>query len=255
MMTKIKSIIIDDESANRNLLANLLNKHCPNIELMGSAASADEGKILIDQVCPELVFLDIKMPLKSGFDLLKAFDSIDFHVIFVSGFDQYAIQAFEFNAVDYILKPIDYSKLITAVNKATERVLQKNNQNIIHFVRSIDEKSQFIKNISLHANDKVHIVDLSEICYILALRGYSEITTLSNQKFISAKTLSDYEELLAPMENFLRVNKSVLLNINHIKDYSKGTVCFVNIKNCDDAIEVSRRKKTEIVQFLKNRPD
>ena len=250
-MTKIKSVIIDDELANRALLASLIKKYCPEIEVSGFADSAETAYGLINQLKPEVIFLDINMPEKNGFDLLRMFSTIDFHVIFVSGFDEYAIQAFEFNAVDYILKPIDHTKLITAVKKIVDRTLHKNNQNIIHFIHSIDEKNQLIKNITLHHNDKVHVVDLNDICFIKALRGYSEIITINNQKMVSSKTLSDYEELLNTMPQFLRVNKSVIINIHYITNYTKGAVCFLDVKNNSEIIEVSRRKKTEIVQYLK----
>lgn len=249
-MKRIKSIIIDDEIANRTMLDILLKKHCPSIEIIGAAESAQEGYKLIQETEPDLVFLDIKMPVKSGFDLLRMFDQINFNVIFVTAYDQYAIQAFEFNAIDYILKPIDYVKLITSVNKV-ENNIKLNNDNVIHFIHSVDEKSQLIKNIFLHQHDKVHVVNINEICYIQASRNYSEIITDSNQKLVSAKTLSDFEELLNPFPSFLRINKSILININYIKGYSKGTVCFISIKNNDQEMEVARRKKAEIIHFLK----
>jgi two-component system LytT family response regulator len=253
MMTTIRTVIIDDEAANRIFLDGLVKRYCAGIEIAGTAASADEGYRLINEVKPGLVFLDVKMPGKTGIDLLKMFDKIDFQVIFVSGFDQYAIQAFEFNAIDYILKPIDHSKLIIAVAKALDRIDAKSNHNIIHFIHSLDEKSQLIKNISLHLNDRVYVIDLDEICYISALKGYSEITTVNDQKIVSAKILSDYEELLGPTGNFIRLNKSVMINIRHIINYSKGASCFINVKNHKEEIEVSRRKKTEVIRFLKSR--
>lgn len=252
-MKKIRSIIIDDEEANRNVLASLLERHCPIVEVLGSAGSADEGYTLILESDPDLVFLDIRMPLKSGFDLLRIFDTIPFHVIFVTSYDQYAIQAFEFNAVDYILKPIDYTKLIKSVEKAEKSIEQKSNNNIIHFVHSIDEKSRLIRNISLHQSDKVHVIDIDEICYIQASRNYSEIITESNQRLLSTKTLSDYEELLSNHTNFLRINKSILVNINYIKEYTKGSSCLIMVKNNDVEMEVSRRKKSDIIQFLRNK--
>ncbi len=184
-MTKIKSVIIDDESANIHLLSSLLNKHCPDIQILGEAESAEAAFTLIQETEPDVVFLDIHMPDKNGFDLLRMFSKINFQVIFVSGFDEYAIQAFEFNAVDYILKPIDYSKLIIAVNRVVDRIDKKSNHDIIHFVHSIDERSHSIKNITLHHNGKVYIVDVNDICYINALRGYCEIITSANQKLIS----------------------------------------------------------------------
>jgi two-component system LytT family response regulator len=250
-MKKIKCIIIDDEAANLNVLKNMLTKHCPSISIAGFARSADEGYRLISETEPNIVFLDIKMPGKSGFDLLLMFKEIRFSVIFVSGFDQYAIQAFEFNALDYILKPIDHMKLIRAVNKVEKAIENKDANNVIHFIHNLDEKNQLLKSIPLHRQDKVHMVDIDDICYVHALRGYSEIVTTDNQRFLSAKVLSDYEDLLSPFTNFLRVNKSMLINIRYIRDYSKGSTCFINIKNGDSEIEVSRRKKTDIIQYLK----
>src|SRR6218665_1423978 len=251
---QMKAIIIDDESANRNVLANMLNDHCRNIEVTGFAESADDGYRLISETRPDLVFLDIKMPGKSGFDMLRMFEKINFNVIFVSGFDQYAVQAFEFSAVDYILKPIDYSKLISAVNRAEEQIAQKNNNHIIHFIHSLDEKTQLLRTISLHQNDKVHLIDIREISYIQAIRGYSEIVTVKGGKYISAKTLTDYEELFGPYSDFLRVNKSIIINVNEIGNYTKGSICYITMRNNGPEIEVSRRKKTEIMHFLKKRP-
>jgi two-component system, LytTR family, response regulator len=254
-MKKINSIIIDDEPANRNVLASLLERHCPAIQVIGTAESADEGYQAINELKPDLVFLDIRMPVKSGFDLLKMFSEIDFKVIFVTSYDQYAIQAFEFNAIDYILKPIDYAKLIKSVNKVEKSIDQKSHDSIIHFIHSIDEKNQLVKNISVHQSDKVHVIDINDICYIQASRNYSEIITDTNQKLLSTKTLSDYEELLNNHSNFLRINKSILVNINYIKEYTKGSSCLIMIKNNDVELEVSRRKKSEIIQFLKNKVD
>lgn len=250
-MKKTGCIIIDDETANLNVLNNMIGKHCSDIAVLGFARSAEEGYKLIMETEPDIVFLDIKMPEKTGFDLLLMFKEIRFHIIFVTAFDQYAIQAFEFNALDYILKPIDHTKLIRAVNKVRAGIQHKEVNNAIHFIHNLDEKSQLIRSILLHHQDKVHVVDLNDICYVQASRGYSEIVTTSNQKFLSAKLLSDYEDLLSPFTNFLRVNRSMLINIHHITDYSKGATCFINVKNSGNEIEVSRRKKTEIIQYLK----
>lgn len=131
----MKAILVDDEINNRALLSSMLKKHCPEIDLLAEAASVDTAFELINALKPELVFLDVKMPIKNGFDLLRMFEKIDFSVIFITGFDEYAVKAFEFNAVDYILKPIDYSKLINAVKKA-ELKLNTELSNIIHFVHS-----------------------------------------------------------------------------------------------------------------------
>jgi two-component system LytT family response regulator len=249
-MKKIRSVIIDDEIANLEVLADMLGRHCPSIKIVGFAGSAVEGYKLIQQVQPELIFLDIKMPGKTGFDLLRMFDKLDFDIIFVSGFDQYAIQAFEFNALHYILKPIDYLKLIQAVSKV-EKKLVKNDSHIIHLIHSLDEKNQLIKTISLHHNDKVHVIDIKDISVIQSIGGYSEVITITGQKLLSTKTLAEYEKLLHPHTNFLRVSRSILINADHVVDYTKGISCFIRIKNHDTEIEVSRRKKTDIIRHLK----
>lgn len=251
-MTKIKCILIDDEAGNRSVLSKYLEKYCPDVEKIGEAESANEAFRLINEIKPDLIFLDIKMPSKSGFDLLRMFDKINFDVIFVSGFDEFAIQAFDFNAIDYILKPIDYQKLISSVKKAKERIeLKSKQQNVLHFVQSIDEKQELVKRMTLHHQGKVHIVDIQRISHIEAIRGYCEITTIENLKFISTKTLKDHEELLINIPSFIRVNKSVIVNVHNISSYSKGDFCLITLKNKTE-IEVSRRKKTEIIEKIKS---
>jgi two-component system, LytTR family, response regulator len=247
----VRSIIIDDEQANRNLLSGMLRKHCPAVQVESMADSAAEGYRLIRELQPDLVFLDVQMPEESGFDLLRKFSELNFHVIFVSAFDQYAINAFEFNAIDYILKPIDHIKLARAVGKAEAKIAARDFSGIVHFISSLDDKNQIQKRISLHHNDKVHMVNINEICFVQAVRNYSEIVLTNEQKYISSKALSEYESMLEPFDNFLRVNKSTIVNINHIKDYTKGTDCVITIGN-NSEIEVSRRKKSSIIHYLKN---
>lgn len=250
-MKGIRSVIIDDEAANRNVLASMLSEHCPSIELIGSGCSVEEGYHLIVDSKPELVFLDVQMVSHTGFDLLRMFEEISFHVIFVTAFDSYAMQAFEFNAVDYILKPIDYTKLIRAVNRVESSIRFGDNSNIIHFIQSIDERKQLVKRIPFHQKDKVQIIDLDRISYIQAARNYCEIVTEDNQRLVSTKPLSDYDSLLRPYQHFLRINKSVLINIHHILNYSKGAECIITMKHCLEDFEVSRRKKAEILSYLK----
>lgn len=252
-MKKTRSVIIDDELANRQVLESLLQKHCPSIEVVGMAGSADEGHTLIQETAPELVFLDIKMPGKTGFDMLRMFEKLSFHVIFVTAFDEYAINAFEFSAVDYILKPIDHSKLIAAVAKLENRLWQESGSNIIHLLHSMDEKSKLVNKILLHQHGKVQVVEIENIVYIQAMRAYAEVVTTDQHKMISSKNLNNYEELLSPFGHFIRVNKSVLINSNHIQSYSKGETCFITLKNTPVEIEVSRRKKTSIIQYLKQK--
>ncbi|MNE02606.1 Sensory transduction protein LytR [compost metagenome] len=251
-MQKIKSVIIDDETANRNVLGSMLNEYCPEIELLGGGASVEEGYELICRTKPDLIFLDVMMLTQTGFDLLRMFDEFPFHVIFVTAFDEYALQAFDFNAVDYILKPVDHTKLIRAVEKVNRAIRLGENSQIIHFIQSIDEQNQLIKSIPFHQKNKVLIVELDYISHIKADRNYCEVFTTDGQRILSTKSLSDYETLLQPYNYFLRINKSVLINIRHVKEYSKGADCILTMKFCEEEFEVSRRKKSQILSFLRN---
>ena len=249
-MTKIRSILVDDEEGNRALLTRYLEKFCPGIEKIGEAESADEAYQLILERKPDLVFLDIKMPYKTGFDLLRMFDTIGFDVIFISGFDEFAVQAFDYNAIDYILKPINYQKLISSVKRAQERISLKKQADILALAHSIDETRAQVKKLSLHHQGKVYLVDVDNISHIEAIRGYCEITTAEGARFISTKTLKEHEVLLANVPFFLRVNKSMLINIHQIGNYSKGDLCFITLKDKTE-IEVPRRKKTEILEKIR----
>lgn len=249
-MKKIRSVIIDDEIANQDVLADMLHRHCPSVEILGFAKSANEGYELIQGNIPDLVFLDIMMPGRNGFDLLRMFDEIQFEIIFISGFDQYAIQAFEFNALHYILKPIDYLKLIQAVEKV-EKKIERSDNHIIHLIHSLDEKNQTVRTISIHHNNKVHVIHINTISLIQSSGGYSEVITVEGYKYLSTKTLAEYEELLNSCSNFLRVNRGILINTDYVEDYTKGLSCFIKLRNHETEIEVSRRRKTDIIRRLK----
>ncbi len=251
-MEKIRSLIVDDEISNRLVLRNLLDRYCSTVEVLAEATSADEGYALINEHKPDLVFLDVKMPVKTGIDMLRMFDTIPFRIVFVTAHDEFAFQAFEFSAMDYLLKPIDYTKLIKAVEKVALNIVQNERNDAIHFVRSIDEENRYLKSVSFHSKDKVTLVNIDDICYIEADRNYCNVITKDNAKFTSPKTLSEYEAMLSSHANYLRVNKSIIINIDYLLDYSKGVVCFINVRNCPSEIEVSRRKKTDILQYLKN---
>jgi len=250
-MTEIRSIIVDDEQANRIILNSLLERYCPGIRVVGTASSAAEGCVLISDLQPDLVFVDVRMPGQNGFDMLRMFGNIDFQVIFVTAYDEYAITAFEFSAVDYIVKPVDYTKLVNSVNKAVRNIELQIRHSVGQFIHTIDGGPRLLKSIALHRKDKVVIVEIAKICYIRAVRNYCEVVTEDNQRLLSAKTLFDYEKLLAPHTGFTRINKGMLINVHYVKEYSKGSVCFVTLRNCPDELEVSRRKKGEILHLLK----
>lgn len=252
-MNKITSVLVDDEFSNREVLKSMLERYCPSVELLGEASSAAEGLALINQVKPDMIFLDVKMPVQSGFDMLRMFDEIDFRIVFVTAHDEFAFQAFEFSAMDYILKPIDYTKLIRAIQKVELSISQNSSNDAIHFVRSVDERTHLLKSISFHLKDRVVLVDIDDISYVQADRNYCVVVTKQNERFTSSKTLADYETMLSAFSDFLRINKSHIINLNYLQSYSKGATCMIEMLHSPFELEVSRRKKGEILQHLKNR--
>lgn len=247
----ISTLIIDDEEKNRAAIAALLEKHCPGLQIVGQAASADEGYRKIEQLKPHLVLLDVKMPGHSGFAMLKRFKQIDFEVIFITAHDRYAIHAFEFNAVDYILKPVSVIKLQAAVQKAINRIKSKsNNEMVMHFVHCLSDKEETLQKISVHHNGNVIFLMVDEICSVETKTDTTIINMLDGKHYYSSKDLLKFEQLLEGIDMFIRINKSVIINIKHLKSYSKSETCIIEMKN-GQSFEVSKRRKHDILGKLK----
>lgn len=247
----IPVLIVDDEEHNRNILRTLLTKHSPELTIVDESFSAEDAFQKIKKLSPRIVFLDVKMPGKSGFDLLRMFSEINFEVIFVTAFDKYAIRAFEFNALGYILKPIDLSKLIKVIEKVSEKIRrQPDNEMVLHFVKTLSDTNELINKFSVHHNGKVIFLNVSNIVFIEAKEDHTTLTLFDNTHYYSSKDLAKYDSVLEGTGNFIRINKSVILNTHFIKSYSKGESCLIELKT-DHTFEVSRRRKSEILKKLK----
>lgn len=251
-MNKINAIVIDDEFLNRNLITQLVVKTNENFNIITSAEDIDEAYKLINEHKPDVIFLDIKMPKGSGFDLLKKFNKPEFEVVFVTGFDQYAIQAFEFNALDYILKPIDITKLKVTLERIQTRFYDKISipSNLKNFLNTYDDNGIVISKIPIHYKDKVILIDLKEIISIETNVGYTKFNIINSKSQLSSKQLSSFEFIIDSYKNFIRINKGVYINSNFIKNYSKGPICIISLID-GSSFEVSRRKKSEILEVIK----
>jgi two-component system LytT family response regulator len=240
-MQKLNALVIDDEKGVRELLKLLIEKHCPQINLIGEAKDADEAYEEIRSKNPDLIFLDIQMPKGDGFSLLKRFEETDFDVIFTTSFGEYAVWAFKVDAVDYLLKPYDAEDL----KKAVEKVIRK---------RGLLEASKKQEDvfISVHKNDKVEKVYARNIISLEAQNNYTLITTSDGQKHLTAKVLSDLEESLSSSGTFIRIHRSVVVNGPYIKSYSKVPPYTIVMEN-DVPYEISRRRRSEILDLIKNR--
>ncbi len=247
----IPALIVDDEESNRTVIQILIKMHCPNINLIGEAASAEEAFEMINMLRPKLVLLDIKMKSKTGFDLLRLFDKINFEVIFITAHDNFAVTAFEFNAVGYVLKPVDVDKLKIAIDKAVERIRSKKDSDVVmHFINTLSDKNELVNKFSVHHNGKVVFISVSEISFIETAGDNTVLNMIDNVHYYSSKDLARFEEVLRVRDNFIRINKSVVINIDHLKSYSKGEICYIEMKS-GQSFEVSRRRKTDIIKKLK----
>ncbi len=244
---KIDALIVDDEKNSREVLKELLHKFCPEVHVAGEAPSADAARKLIQEKKPELVFLDIQMPTGNGFELLKRFDPVPFSVIFVTSFDQFAINAIKFSALDYLLKPVEVHELRAAVQKAME--IKKNIQPVVlNLLNNLDEGSE--KKIAVHAQGHVKFINATSIVCIEGDGAYSAIHTVA-EKVVTSKTLKEIEDFFHD-PSFVRINKSITINTSCVKEYTKGELCIVTLIN-GNTYEISRRKKQEVLERLKKK--
>ncbi len=237
----LKAIILDDEHKSRTTLLNMLNNYCEGIEVVGEGDSVQAGVKLIQEKNPDLVFLDIEMPQENGFRLFSYFKNIPFEVIFTTAYNQYAVQAFRFSAVDYLLKPINLEELRDAVKKVINKRDAEMEKQKLQLLR--ENFNNVFKKIAFQTPTGFEIVELDEIVYCEADGNYSKILLKDDSYILAAKTLRDYESLLDDF-NFFRVHRSFLINMNQIKGYSKvqnPTVTMVNGKQ----LPISRAKRQE----------
>lgn len=244
---KLKSLLIDDEKHGRENLAGILRSYCPQIELVGEAASVEEALILIRKQTPDLLFLDIEMPRANGFQLLEHLQDFSFEVIFVTAYDNYAIKAIRFSAADYILKPVNYNDLKAAVEKVAVRIREK--QENLRLKQLYQNLSQPVNpRIGLPAGDRIEFADVGKIIRCQGEGNYTHIWFEDDKHLLVSKTLVEFEELLHEY-NFVRVHKTHLVNLKYVKAYIK-TDSILKLSS-GECIPVSRRRKENVLERLK----
>ena len=241
-MKELKTLIVDDDSINRKLIENLLIKFCPQIDIVAKCKSAEEARYQLEKNDIELMFLDVKMPTENGFQLINSLSNRSFEVIFITAYKQYALEALKINALDYILKPIDYSELMIAVGKATKALENRKKIKPKEEIRNIS--NQINTNspvITLPTKDGANIIKINDILYIEASGNYCIIFTKNDKEFIVSKTLKDFDEILE-YKNFIRIHKSYLVNKQSVTSYIRSNGIKVKLKN-GKLLPVSRRKQ------------
>src|ERR1700744_5106931 len=210
MNKSINAIIVDDEKKGRELLKIVLSEHCPNVNIIGMANSAVQAFELINEVSPDLVFLDIEMPGGNGFDLLERFKEIKFSVIFVTAYDRYAIKAFKFSAVDYLLKPIDEEDLVRAVNKASRPDHLRIREDVESLTHNYKNSKAGNNKLALSTLEGLIFVEIADITRCKASGKYTCIYLNNKKEILATKNLGEFEDFLSE-HNFIRVHHTHLV--------------------------------------------
>ncbi len=247
----INCVIIDDEPNNVENLQGILTKWCPDVTIVATATNAEDGIEIIKACKPDLVFLDIQMPEQSGFDVLKAFASINFEVIFITAYDQYGIQAIKFSALDYLLKPVDIADVQQAVEKAKAKVSAKqqnhNIENLLAYIKSTQKESP---KIALPTMQETRYVKVDQIVRCEASNNYTTFFMHNGDEVLVCKTLKEFTELLKPY-GFQRPHQSHLVNFQYVKSLLKedGGMLLMEDKN---KVPISRQNLDTIKKALNN---
>lgn len=250
-MNMVTAILVDDEPRGLSSLQKILQFNCPEITVVACCQSSSEAKEKIEQLCPQLVFLDIAMPEKNGFDLLKSFNSISFEIIFVTAHNNYMLQAFRFSAIDYLLKPVEDELLVEAVQRAIKRIADKQPEmqvsTLVHNLKQLGSGKKM--KLCIPSIKGMKIIEIPDIIYCEASSNYTNFYLYNGTSLCSSKPIFEYETLLDDC-GFVRVHKSFLVNLEHIKEYVKGEGGSVIMTN-NHEVEVSRRKKELLINRMR----
>ncbi|MFC5046574.1 LytR/AlgR family response regulator transcription factor [Aquimarina hainanensis] len=236
-------ILIDDETSIREGLKILLSEE--DMTIIGEAASIKEGISLIDERKPELVFLDIQLEDGNSFSLLEQLTFRDFKLVFITAYNQYAIKAFKYNALDYLLKPIDPEEL----HETLLRIKKQEEKNAMEAQLKRVQENKQLQNLTINTTQRMHILPIEEIMYGQADQGYSTFFMKNGKKVVATKPLKEYAALL-PEEVFIRVHQSYLVNQRYIKSYDREGILYLSN---EEKIPVSVRKRVAVKKRLSQR--
>ncbi len=249
----VKAVIIEDEQKSRLALIGLLSRYCTNVLVQAEASGVRTGIDAIRRYNPDVIFLDIQMTDGSGFRLLEEVGKIDFEIIFTTAFDQYAIKAIKYSALDYLLKPIVPQELVDAVEKVETRKIAKNanlNKNIDVLLENLKAPTRESPKIILSTAEKIHVIKIEDIIRCESDNYYTLFFFKGGGKLLISKTLKENENLLKD-HNFIRPHKSHLVNAKYIKGYMKHDGGYI-VMSDESKIPVSRRKKESMIEIINN---
>jgi len=242
----IKAILVDDEEHCRETLSILLEEYCPQVELLATCSSAQEALQAIEALKPSLVFLDIEMPEMNGFEMLQQFEQLPFSVIFTTSYDQYAVKAFHFSALDYLMKPIDRHELVAAVNKLPEQQHRPLLEQFQLLLSQVQHKGDF-KKIALPTLEGFELINIGEIIRLEADSNYTQFFLKNKNRLTVCRALKDMEEQLQDFPYFMRVHHSYIVNLNEVTKYVRGEGGYL-IMSDGASVNVSRSRKEALMK-------
>ena len=248
----IKCIVIDDEPKARNLLKAIIADYCKDLQVVADCEDLPSGIKAIKKEQPQLVFLDIEMPGHSGLELLDFFndDEINFSVIFTTAYNEFAIKAFKFSAIDYLLKPLEHTAIVDAVERFKKKSQYNETAQLKQFQQNISQKNNSEKRIIVPASQNIYFIKPDEVVMIKAESAYSEIYLIDNSKLIASKNLKHFEEALVDNDTFVRCHKSYIINKNHVKQYLRADGGSVLLENNLQA-SITSEKLNELMNALR----
>jgi two-component system LytT family response regulator len=245
----IKAILIDDEVHCVDTLSMLISDYCPEVQVMEQCVSAKQGLAAVGRHQPSLIFLDIEMPVMNGFEFLEQFTEISFAVIFTTSYDQYAIKAIRFSALDYLLKPIDPKELVTAVHKVQVQKTPPSAEQFRMLIDQVQNKKKNFTRVALPTGEGYELIPAEEIIYCEADDNYTYFYLKNKKKIIACRTLKEVEEQLNDFVSFLRVHHSYMVNLNEVHKYIRGEGGYLMMSD-GSTVNVSRSRKDALMKLF-----
>ncbi|MCX6318745.1 MAG: LytTR family DNA-binding domain-containing protein [Bacteroidetes bacterium] len=244
-----KAILIDDEKNSRESLRKKIETHCPDVQILAECANGLEGLDAIERHAPDIVFLDIEMPHMNGFNMLQQVTKRNFELIFTTAFNQYAINAIRYSALDYLVKPVDVAELVLAVERSRKKKNETDTSRQLEILSGyLSQQQAKPDKIAVSVSTGLEIITVANIIYLEATGNYTHIYMKDEKPLLASRTLKEFEDILPP-SFFYRIHNAILVNVSYIKKYNRGDSGQVLLTN-GVLLDVARRRKDELLQLI-----